>query len=188
MSKMSRLYLDLLLCTVLAGCATMPELGPGSLQQAEADLVVNFQSWNSISFIKPDLTGIVGGLSVRTKTFTRTAVVKLLRNLKTPRGFVVVVLDRRYDPDPMVADGGMDAIHKFFEELGFRRIAFQDGGAWGRSGDLPILRDTTIQPRSGALTPAQETKLVAKVAPGRCAVDWVGDNGSCQTTCSASIW
>jgi hypothetical protein len=125
----------------------MPQASPASRQQAQADLVVNFESWNSISFIKPDLTGTPGGLGVRAKTFTRAAVVKLLRNLKTPREFVVVVLDRRYSPDPMVANGGMDAIQEFFERLGFRRIVFQDGAALGRTGDLPILRDTTIKPR-----------------------------------------
>ncbi len=141
---MVRLYLYLLLCTGLAGCATMPPSSPALLQQAEADLVVNFQAWNSIAFIKPDLTGIVGGMSFRTKSFTSAAVVKLLHNLDMPRGLVVVVLDTGYDPNPKVAKGGMDAIQKFFGELGFRRIVFQDGGAWGRSGDLPILRDTTL--------------------------------------------
>ena len=83
-------------------------------------------------------------MSFRTKSFTSAAVVKLLRNLDIPRALVVVVLDTGYDPNPKVANGGMDAIEKFFGELGFRRIIFQDGGAWARSGDLPILRDTTI--------------------------------------------
>jgi len=148
---MLRLYKYWLLGISLAGCTTVPASGPGSQQQAQADLVVRFQSWNSISFIKPDITGTVGVLAVRTKTFTATAVAKLLRNLKTPREFVVVVLDRRYDPDPMVANGGMDEIQKFFERLGFRRIAFQDGTSFGRTGDLPILRDTIIQPHSHSL-------------------------------------
>jgi len=150
-----RRYSCLLLCVGLAGCTTTPPSSPALLQQAEADLVVEFQAWNSITFIKPDLTGIVGGMSLRTKSFTSAAVVKLLRNLDVPRALVVVVLDTGYDPNPKVANGGMDAIEKFFGELGFRRIVFQDGGAWARSGDLPILRDTTIQQRSGALTPAQ---------------------------------
>jgi hypothetical protein len=141
---------------MMAGCATMPQSSPAVRQQAQADLVVNFQSWNSMSFIKPDITGMAGALPVRAKTFTRAALVKLLRNLHTPREFAVVVLDRRYDPDPLVANGGMDAIQEFFEGLGFRRIAFQDGAALGRPGDLPILRDSTIKPRpaSGATEPA----------------------------------
>ena len=138
----------------------MPPASPASLQQAEADLVVNFQAWNSITFIKPDLTGIVGGMSFRTKSFTCAAVVKLLHNLDMPRELVVVVLENGYDPNPKVANGGMDEIQKFFGGLGFRRIVFQDGGAWGRSGNLPILRDATIEPHSGALTPARATKLV----------------------------
>src|SRR5438132_9075766 len=70
----------------LAGCATTPESSPASRQQAEADLVVNFQSWNAISFIKPDITGTASALTFRPKTFTKEAVVKLLRNMKTPRG------------------------------------------------------------------------------------------------------
>ena len=140
-----RLYIYLLLCVGLASCATAPPSSPALLEQAEADLVINFQSWHSIAFIKPDLTGIVGGMSYRTKTFTSAAVVKLLRNLDMPRGLVVVILDTGYDPNPMVANGGMNAIEKFFGESGFRRIVFQDGGAWARSGDLPILRDTTLQ-------------------------------------------
>jgi hypothetical protein len=140
-----RLYLFLLLGVGLAGCTTTPPSSPALVQQAEADLVVNFQAWNSITFIKPDFIGIVGGMSFRTKSFTRAAVVKLLHNLDMPRELVVVVLDTGYDPNPMVANGGIDAIQKFFGELGFRRIAFQDGGAWARSGDLPILRETTLQ-------------------------------------------
>jgi len=52
----------------------------------------------------------------------------------------------------MAANGGMDEIQKFFEEMGFRRIAFQDGAASGGTGDLPILRDTTLQPRTDSRT------------------------------------
>jgi hypothetical protein len=141
-------YLGLVL--VLAGCATMPPSTPASRQQDEADLVVSFRSWNSIAFIKPDVTGTAGALTIRAKTFTREGVVKLLHNLTTPKGLVVVVLDRRYSPDPMVANGGMDEIQKFFEELGFRRIAFQDGSALDGSDGLPILRDTTTKPAAGA--------------------------------------
>src|SRR5205814_5529595 len=83
-----RLNIYLLLGTVLTGCATMPPSSPALRQQAQADLVVNFQSWRSISFLKPDLTGTAGALTLRTKTFTREAVVKLLRNLTRPREFV----------------------------------------------------------------------------------------------------
>jgi len=147
---------SLLVCLALSGCTTTPQSSPASRQREEADLVIAFQSWNSISFMKPDITGMAGAQTVRAKTFTRAAVVKLLRNLKTPRGFVVVVLDRRYAPDPMAANGGMDEIQRFFEELGFRRIAIQDGAALDETGGLPILRDSTIKPRrdAGAAQPA----------------------------------
>src|SRR2546422_11158366 len=86
----------------LAGCATTPDSAPSSRQQAEADLVVNFQSWNAISFIKPDITGTASAVTIRPKTFTGPAVEKLLRNLKIPRDFVVVVLERQHSPDPAV--------------------------------------------------------------------------------------
>ena len=126
----------------LVGCKSMPDAGPSSRQQIEAELVVNFQSWNAISFVKPDITGAAGTLSFRRKTFTREGIVKLLRNLKVGRRFVVVVLDRRYSPDPMTAAGGMDEIQDFFQQLGFRRVAFQDGSAWQWGEGMPILRDT----------------------------------------------
>jgi hypothetical protein len=126
----------------LAGCATMPESSPALRQQAEADLVVNFQSWNAILFVKPDITGTASGVTVRPKTFTRAAVEKLLRNLKIRRELVVVVLDRRYYPDPMVAGGGMDEIQKFFEDQGFGRVAFQDAAAWSGAEGMTILRDS----------------------------------------------
>src|SRR5689334_19023039 len=71
-----RLGALLQLCLLLAGCASTPESAPSSRQQAEADLVVYFQSWNSISFIKPDLLGTVGVPTVRQKTFTRAAIEK----------------------------------------------------------------------------------------------------------------
>jgi hypothetical protein len=136
-----------LLWMALAGCASMPDpSSAASRQQAQADLVVNFQSWNAIAFIKPDLTDKANRPADWPKTFTRDGVVKLLNNLKMPREFVVVVLDRRHDPDPMVAAGGMDAIQRFFEGLGFRRVSFHDGSGWNRAEDLPVLRDTAVKP------------------------------------------
>ena len=135
------------LCLALAGCATVPDSTPSARQQAEADLVLYFQSWNSISFIKPDVMGTVGVPTVRQKTFTRAAIEKLLRNLKIGRDFAVVVLDRRYYPDPAVANGGMDEIQKFLEDQNFKRVAFQDGSARDSTNGLPIVRDT------GAATP-----------------------------------
>src|SRR5205814_7467632 len=113
-----------------------------SRQQAEADLVVNFQSWNAISFIKPDITGTASALTFRPKTFTKEAVVKLLRNMKTPRGLAVVVLDRHYDARGRNSTTAMDEIQGFFEGLGFGRVAFQEGAAWNRAEGMTILRDS----------------------------------------------
>ena len=129
-------------CLAFAGCRSVPDTTPSSRQQAQADLVLNFQSWRSISFLKPDVTGTANAMTFQKKTFTREAVVKLLRNLKLDKQFAVVVLDRNYSPDPATAAGGMDEIQRFLQELGFRRIAFQDGAAWSREQGMPILRDT----------------------------------------------
>jgi hypothetical protein len=138
-------FLLVLFVNLLAGCATVP-VPPEALEQQEhADLVVNFQSWNSISLIKPDVTGTPGALPEHTKSFTSAALVKLLRNLRTPRGFVVVVMDRRYSPDPVSAGGGMDTIQKFFEELRFRRVVFQDGATLEGAGGRVVLRDTSTK-------------------------------------------
>ena len=132
----------LVILLALLGCQTVPDTSTSARQQAEADLVVNFQSWNAISFIRPDIAGTGSMLTFRRKTFTREAVVKLLHNLKVRREFVVVVLDRHYSPDPATTAGGMDEIQKFFHELGFRRVAFHDGAAWNQAEGMPILRDT----------------------------------------------
>ena len=129
-----RLGLLLQACIILSGCATPQESSPALRQQAEADFVVSFQSWKAISFLKPDLAGTAGTLTVRRKTFTRAAVEKLLHDSKRPKQFIVVILDRQYNPDPLAAGGGIDAIRKFFQGLGFRRVVFQDG-------DGTILRD-----------------------------------------------
>lgn len=132
------------LCLVVGGCATAP-VSPEAMEQREqADLVVGFQSWNSIWLIKPDVTGIPGTLPEHTKTFTSAGFVKLLRNLRTPGELVVVALDRTFSPDPMTASGGLDAIQGFFEELGFRRVIIQDGAALRSGGGRAILRDTSI--------------------------------------------
>ena len=77
----------------------------------------------------------------RPKTFTREGVVKVLNNLKLGREFIVIVLDRRYSPDPMTAGGGTVEIRRFFHELGFRRVAFHDGAAWHPDQGMPILGD-----------------------------------------------
>jgi hypothetical protein len=132
----------LIMLLALVGCETKPDTTPSSRQQAEADLVLNFQSWNAISFIKPDVTGTASTLTFRRKTFTREGLVKLLHNLKVHREFVVVILDRQYAPDPMTAAGGMDEIQRFLQSLGFRRVAFHDGAAWQRGEGMPILRDS----------------------------------------------
>jgi hypothetical protein len=42
----------------------------------------------------------------------------------------------------MTAAGGMDEIQRFFQDLGFQRVAFHDGTEWNRSEGMPILRDT----------------------------------------------
>jgi hypothetical protein len=133
------------LAIIVVGCETAPPSNPASRQREKADLIVSFQSWKFISFIKPDVTGTAGALTARKKTFTRDGFVKLLNNLKTPRGFVVVVLDRRYSPDPMTAGGGLDAIRQFFAGLGFGHIVIQDGTAIERDMGQAILRDTTMQ-------------------------------------------
>lgn len=133
------------LCIGLAGCATEPVPPIALAQQEQADLVVGFQSWNSVWIIKPDVTGIMGALPEHTKTFTSAGFVKLLRSLRTPRSFVVVVLDRAYSPDPVGAKAGMDAIQDFFEELGFHRVVLQDGVALrGGSGQV-VLRDSSTR-------------------------------------------
>jgi hypothetical protein len=125
-----------------AGCASIPESAPSSRQQAQADLVIGFKSWNTMSFIKPDVTGTANALTLRQKTFRKSGFVKLLNNLKIDRKFVVVVLDRAYSPDPAVAYGGLDEIQKFFMDLGFERVAFQEGATSAPASGLPILRDT----------------------------------------------
>jgi hypothetical protein len=137
----------LFLLWMLAGCVTAPVSPEALEQQRQADLVVGFQSWNSVWLIKPDISGMAGAMPGRTRTLTSSGFVKLLRNLKTPRDFVVVVLDRRYNPDPMTANGGMDSVQQFFEELGFRRIVIQDGAALGGAGGRVILRDTLPGPK-----------------------------------------
>ena len=116
----------LVLLLAFGGCVSAPESAAAMHQRDDADLVVNFQSWNSISFIKPDVTGAAGAMTFRPKTFRRDAFVKLLNNLKIGRESVVVVLDRRYSPDPMFASGGTQEIKRFFEGLGFRQVIFQD--------------------------------------------------------------
>jgi len=145
-TKSPRLQLAFVLAIAvwLAGCASVSNPNPSIRQQAEADYVVNFQSWNAISFIKPDLTGAASGVTVHPKTFTADAFVMLMNNLKRPRNFVVVIVDRSYNPDPVETKGGMDTIEKFFQQLGFQRIAFQDGSAWDSEKGYPILRDRRL--------------------------------------------
>jgi hypothetical protein len=127
---------------LLLGCATTPVSPEALKQQQEADLVVSWQSWNSVWLVKPDISGMVGSLPEHIKTFTSAGLEKLLRNLKTPRDFAVVILDRQYSPDPLSAKGGIDTIQQFFEEMGFQRVVFQDETALEREGARVILRDT----------------------------------------------
>jgi hypothetical protein len=130
-----------LLAACLAGCASVSDSSPAMRQRAEADFVINFQSWNALAFLKPDITGTVSGVGVRLKTFTADGFVLVMNNLNRPRNFVVVALDRSYSPDPAEAKGGMETIEKFFRDLGFQRIVFQDGSAWDSEKGYPILRD-----------------------------------------------
>ena len=135
----------LVLCISLTGCATQQVPAVAMEQQEQADLVVGFQSWNSVWLTKPDITGIAGALPEHTKTFTSAGLVKLLWNLRTPRGLVVVVLDRWYSPDPVSVKGGLDAIQGFFQELGFERVVLQDGVALKSGSGKVVLRDTAAK-------------------------------------------
>ena len=129
----------LFVCFCWTRCATKPESSPAFQEQNEADLVVNFQSWNAISFLKPDITG-TGGVTFRPKTFTKQAVVKLVHTLQIRTNFVVVVLDRQYSAGARASM--MDEIQAFFEGVRFQRVAIQDGAAWNRTEGLRIVRDT----------------------------------------------
>ncbi len=126
---MFRLYLGPLLCAMLAGCATLPQSSPALRQQAQADLVVNFQSWNSIAFLKPDITGTAGTLRVRTKTFTRAAVVKLLRNLKDAAGICGCGSGQTIQP----RSDGRQGRHGRDPEV-LRRVGFSPNRHPGRHG------------------------------------------------------
>ena len=138
-------WLVAIVAVVVAGCASAPVSPVAMEQQEQADLVVGFQSWNSLWLIKPDITGMAGALPEHTKTFTSAGFVKLLRNLQTPRGLVVVVLDRTYSPDPVTAKGGMDNIERFFKELGFDRVVLQDGNALRSGSERVVLRDSSTK-------------------------------------------
>ena len=136
-----RLLLVLLAASCLTGCESPNPSNTAMLQREEADYVVNFQSWNAISFVKPDITGTASGLAVHQKTFTADGLALLMNNLKRPRNFVVVIVDRSYSPDPTETKGGLDTIEKYFRQLGFQRIAIQDSSAWDPEKGYPILRD-----------------------------------------------
>jgi hypothetical protein len=126
---------------LVAGCATEPSSTPSSRQQAEADLVVGFQAWNSIALLKPNVSD-PSLTSFRVRSFTKTGVVKLIESLHIPGGFVVVILDRRYSPGRHTMTEEMDEIQTFFEGLGFQRVAFQDAAGWTREEGMPIVRDS----------------------------------------------
>jgi hypothetical protein len=144
MGIMFRLSFIAALCVSLVGCAGPSSSSPALNDQARAGLVIQFQSWNSIQFIKPDITGATGGLTTRAKSFNGEAVAKILRNLKTPRDLVVVVMDRRHQPDPTTVGGGMDTLEKYFKEMGFRQIIFQDSVELEREGGHPVMRDVIL--------------------------------------------
>ena len=133
-----------LMMVLLVGCTSVPESSPCMRQQTEADYVVYFRSWNSISLIKPDVTGTTSGLGMRPKTFTADGFVMLMNNLVRPRNFVVVVVDRTYNPDPTETKGGLETIETYFRQLGFQRIAFQDGSAWDSEKGYPILKERRL--------------------------------------------
>ena len=84
----------LALCLMLAGCATAPPSDPASLQQAQADPVIDFQSWNSISFIKPDIAGTPGALPGHGRSFSGPAFEKLVFVARLVDGAVIGLLWR----------------------------------------------------------------------------------------------
>ncbi len=134
----------LILCAAgSAGCATTPSSSPALRQQADASLVVSFQSWSQIGIIKPDVTGAAGANTFHPKTFSKEAFVKLLDTLHVPRDFAVIVLDERYNAGQQSLEADMDEIESFFTHgLGFQRVAFQDDAGWNAAAGMPVLRDT----------------------------------------------
>ena len=104
-------------------------------QQAEADLVIYFESWDRLFTEKPAITSGDAAMPL-----TKNRLIEKLDELNNSRHFVVVVLQKSNTaPEEKL----LDELEKFFQQCRFERVVIQQarGDPVPEIGQ-PILRDT----------------------------------------------
>lgn len=116
----------------------MPESElPAFQQQKEADLVIGFNTWKSIGILKPAVPG-----SHTIRYSSKEEFAKVLADLRIQKRLVVVVIDKRVDPDGVPLELRMDDVEAVMRRAGFKRIVFQLALGDVDPEGLPILRDS----------------------------------------------
>lgn len=103
------------------------------VQQAEADMVIHFWHWDSLSLSKPRIG----------TDLNKQKLVRELSRSKTKKNFVVVILDKGAEPEGK--EVSVDDLVESFHKLGFRRVVIQQAVGRAHPDGLPILKDSKTQ-------------------------------------------
>lgn len=102
------------------------------IQQDEADVVVSFWHWDSLSLVKPKKNG----------DLDKRALVQALDGIKK-KNLIVVILDKRMAPRGKEVSA--DDLVQSFNDLGFRRVVVQLSAGRSHPTGLPILKDSMVK-------------------------------------------
>jgi hypothetical protein len=106
-------------------------------QQEQADLVLDAIDVDKLRIEKP----AIAGTNKISEPFSRERLREWIPSSSIKRECVVVVLNKKFNPNGMSQDQGMDEIQTFLQDLKFKRIIFQLAWSGDAPDGLPILRD-----------------------------------------------
>lgn len=99
-------------------------------QQTEADAVVDFWHWDSLSLRKPKIK----------RDLNKGSLIQAFDGVKK-KNLVVIILDKRVAPNGKKVS--LDALVKDFHKFGFTRVVVQLSSGRSHPTGLPILKDST---------------------------------------------
>lgn len=120
-------------------------------QQARADLLMHFYSWDDFTLLRPEVL-VQGRIRVETPEGGSTLVphpapssrmtfVNDLRDYAGRRNLAVVVFDKRLSVEPAQREAAMADLENILKHFGFQYISFQQDQSVLIEGGLPILRE-----------------------------------------------
>jgi hypothetical protein len=167
-----------LVAWLLGSCASVgPQKSAGETYPrfhdvATADLVLRFNTWDSIRMVKPD-TREGGFLPL----FARDEIGREVRQRHISGNTAVVVVSRFYREQLQIAQLSQE-LTSYLNQLGFRRVVILHAGPGADIDGLPVLHDSTYAGVNAAAANDEQSKVLSANAAVPAAVGADAANSS----------